>query len=425
MPITSNGGWNPLIKMKSITLLELNRKIADVVNSTFDEYIWVVAEISEIRTAANGHCYLELIEKSNRTKSIVARIRATIWNNRWLIIKDSFERTTNQPISAGLKILVCAQIQMHEAYGLSLNIVDIDSSFTLGEMAIRRKEIIARLTEEGIIDMNKELDMPILPQRIAIISAENAAGYGDFCHQLANNDFGLKFYTHLFRASMQGDKTENTIIDALNRIYDNYEKFDVVVIIRGGGGVADLSSFDSYDLAVNIANFPLPVIVGIGHERDNTVIDIVAHTSVKTPTAAAAYLISILENELNNIEYLKQTLIDTANKKREILSSQISKIISDIKSTHIKINAQINGISVLKEKVKLFSRNRMDVEKNKLSYIDKTTEICRPENILNRGFSITRANGHAIKDVDNIEIGSNIEIQLAKGSIMTKAISRK
>lgn len=399
--------------------------IADVVNSTFDEYLWVVAEISEIRTAANGHCYLELVEKSNRTKSIVARIRATIWNNRWQIIKDSFESTTNQTISAGLKVMVCAQVQMHEAYGLSLNIVDIDPSFTLGEMAIRRKEIIARLTEDGIIDMNKELAMPILPQRIAIISAENAAGYGDFCHQLDNNDYGIKFYTHLFSASMQGDKTENSIIDALNRIFEHHDKFDVVVIIRGGGGVADLSSFDSYDLAVNIANFPLPVIVGIGHERDNTVIDIVAHTSVKTPTAAAAYLISILGNELSNLEYIKQAIVETTNRKREILTSQISKIISDIKSTHIKINAQINGISILKEKIKLFSRNRIDTEKQKISYIGKTTEICRPENILNRGFSITRVNGHAIKDADNIEIGTNIEIQLAKGCITTKAISRK
>lgn len=399
--------------------------IADVVNSTFDEYLWVVAEISEIRTAANGHCYLELVEKSNRTKSIVARIRATIWNNRWQIIKDSFESTTNQTISAGLKVMVCAQVQMHEAYGLSLNIVDIDPSFTLGEMAIRRKEIIARLTEDGIIDMNKELAMPILPQRIAIISAENAAGYGDFCHQLDNNDYGIKFYTHLFSASMQGDKTEKSIIDALNRIFEHHDKFDVVVIIRGGGGVADLSSFDSYDLAVNIANFPLPVIVGIGHERDNTVIDIVAHTSVKTPTAAAAYLISILGNELSNLEYIKQAIVETTNRKREILTSQISKIISDIKSTHIKINAQINGISILKEKIKLFSRNRIETEKQKISYIGKTTEICRPENILNRGFSITRVNGHAIKDADNIEIGTNIEIQLAKGCITTKAISRK
>lgn len=411
--------------MRSITLLELNKMIADVVNSTFDEYLWVVAEISEIRTAANGHCYLELVEKSNRTKSIVARIRATIWNNRWQIIKDSFESTTNQTISAGLKVMVCAQVQMHEAYGLSLNIVDIDPSFTLGEMAIRRKEIIARLTEDGIIDMNKELAMPILPQRIAIISAENAAGYGDFCHQLDNNDYGIKFYTHLFSASMQGDKTEKSIIDALNRIFEHHDKFDVVVIIRGGGGVADLSSFDSYDLAVNIANFPLPVIVGIGHERDNTVIDIVAHTSVKTPTAAAAYLISILGNELSNLEYIKQAIVETTNRKREILTSQISKIISDIKSTHIKINAQINGISILKEKIKLFSRNRIETEKQKISYIGKTTEICRPENILNRGFSITRVNGHAIKDADNIEIGTNIEIQLAKGCITTKAISRK
>ena len=284
-----------------ISLYELNRCIAEVINTTFDDHYWVVAEISEIRTASNGHCYLELIEKSPRSNAIVARARATIWSNRWMLCRETFESVTGQRLAAGMKILVCVVVQMHEAYGFSLNIVDIDPSFTLGELALRRQEIIKRLNDEGIIDMNKEIDIPLLPQRIAIVSAQNAAGYGDFCHQLSNNDYGVCFYTHLFPAAMQGAATEKSIIAALDRIYRHQDLFDLVVIIRGGGGTADLNCFDSYDLAVNVANFPLPVIVGIGHERDNTILDMVAHTSVKTPTAAAAFLIDRLGSQYSRL----------------------------------------------------------------------------------------------------------------------------
>lgn len=404
----------------SISLLELNRQISEVVNAAFDSFIWVTAEISEIRTASNGHCYLELVEKSKKTSTIVARQRATIWNQRWWLMKETFEVTTGQTLKAGIKILVCVQVQMHEAYGMSLNIVDIDPSFTLGEMALRRQEIINRLTEEGMIDMNKELEMPIIPQRIAVISAKNAAGFGDFCHQLENNEYGAKFYIHLFPTTMQGEKTESSIIEALNNIYNNVELFDAVVIIRGGGGVADLASFDSYDLAVNIANFPIPVIVGIGHERDNTILDIVAHTSVKTPTAAAALLIDFLGEQISHIEQLKEEMVEAISWRMETNKNLLTRYFSAIKTTQLSLREQLNHINLLGEKIKTSANLLIERQKQRHELLGKTIELTRPENILARGFSITRFEGHAIKDSTKIPDNATIETQTAKGIIISK-----
>lgn len=404
----------------SISLLELNRQISEVVNAAFDSFIWVTAEISEIRTASNGHCYLELVEKSKKTSTIVARQRATIWNQRWWLMKETFEVTTGQTLKAGIKILVCVQVQMHEAYGMSLNIVDIDPSFTLGEMAMRRQEIINRLTEEGMIDMNKELEMPITPQRIAVISAKNAAGFGDFCHQLENNEYDAKFYIHLFPAAMQGEKTESSIIEALNNIYNNVELFDVVVIIRGGGGVADLASFDSYDLAVNIANFPIPVIVGIGHERDNTILDIVAHTSVKTPTAAAALLIDLLGEQISHIEQLKDEMVEAISWRMETNKNLLTRYFSAIKTTQLSLREQLNHINLLGEKIKINANLLVERQKQRHELLGKTIELTRPENILARGFSITRFEGHAVKDGTKIPDNATIETQTAKGIIVSK-----
>ena len=404
----------------SISLLELNRQISEVVNAAFDSFIWVTAEISEIRTASNGHCYLELVEKSKKTSTIVARQRATIWNQRWWLMKETFEVTTGQTLKAGIKILVCVQVQMHEAYGMSLNIVDIDPSFTLGEMAMRRQEIINRLTEEGMIDMNKELEMPITPQRIAVISAKNAAGFGDFCHQLENNEYDAKFYIHLFPAAMQGEKTESSIIEALNNIYNNVELFDVVVIIRGGGGVADLASFDSYDLAVNIANFPIPVIVGIGHERDNTILDIVAHTSVKTPTAAAALLIDLLGEQISHIEQLKEEMVEAISWRMETNKNLLTRYFSAIKATQLSLREQLNHINLLGEKIKINANLLVERQKQRHELLGKTIELTRPENILARGFSITRFEGHAVKDGTKIPDNATIETQTAKGIIVSK-----
>jgi len=405
--------------MDSITLLELNKRIAEVVNTTFDDFIWVVAEISEIHSAANGHCYLELIEKSKRGGSIAAKARATIWANRWWLIKEAFESVTGNQLKAGIKVLFQVQVQMHEAFGLSLNIVDIDPNYTLGEIAQRRLEIIRRLEQEGIMEMNKELPMPNIPQRIAIISAENAAGYGDFCHQLDNNEFGIKFYSHLFPAVMQGSNTEKSIISALDKVFNYSDLFDVVVIIRGGGGTADLNSFDSYDIAVNIANFPIPVIVGIGHERDNTVIDLVAHTSVKTPTAAAELLIGKVSEEYSAMELLKESLVNIATRRIETEKLKQERAKSVIVKAHARLIEQQNHLSLASERIKLFTKQRLEKDRQKHLLISNTINLCKPDNMLKKGFSIVRGNGKVIKDANKVSIGTILEIETSNGKINT------
>ena len=255
----------------------------------FPDALWVQAELSDVRANASGHCYLEFVQKDASGNSLVAKARGIIWAGTFARLKPYFERETGQAFVSGIKVLVKVTVGFHELYGYSLTVTDIDPTYTLGDMARRRREILERLKQEGVLTLNKELELPELAQRIAVISSPTAAGYGDFCKQLRDNAFGFVFYPCLFPAVMQGDKVEASVISALNRIYEKFDRWDAVVIIRGGGATSDLSGFDTYDLAVNCAQFPLPVITGIGHERDDTVIDMVAHTRVKTPTAAAEF----------------------------------------------------------------------------------------------------------------------------------------
>ncbi|MBR0037331.1 MAG: exodeoxyribonuclease VII large subunit [Bacteroidales bacterium] len=400
---------------ESITLLQLNRQVAQVVTSAFDEPLWIVAEIAQLNVAGNGHCYLELIEKSPRTNAITAKAKAMIWSNRWWAVSRAFELETGQRLQAGLKVMLEVQVQMHEAYGYSLVIQDIDATYTLGEMQRRRQEIIQRLTDEGMIDVNKSLQLPRLTQRIAVISADTAAGYGDFCHQLANNEYGLVLYTHLFPALMQGEKTEASVIKALERVFEHQEKFDAVVIIRGGGAVSDLNSFDSYELALNIANFPLPVITGIGHERDTTVLDAVAHTSVKTPTAAAAFLIERLANELSHLYDLQNAILSAASSRIEREKLRLARIAGWIGNTHVALGQQMNRLHLLSEKIRLLLQQRISTERQQLNFIEKSIEVSQPDNILKRGFSITRKNGKAVKAANELQAGDQIETQTSDG----------
>ncbi len=299
---------------QKLSLSELNELIKDALLDAFPGSVWVVAEVSELKENRSGHCYLELVEKEGN--SIVARSRATIWSYTYRMLKPYFETTTGQPFSQGIKILIQATVEYHPAYGLSMNIKDIDPTYTVGDMALQRKEIINRLQADGIFDMNKELDLPLVPQKIAVISSATAAGYQDFMNQLENNEYGFKFYTKLFEAYMQGADAVPSIIHALERIFQYDDFFDAVAIIRGGGATADLSSFDNYDLAVNITQFPLPVITGIGHEKDDTIIDMVAHTRLKTPTAVAEFFISgagryyerLLDLENSVVQLTRETL---------------------------------------------------------------------------------------------------------------------
>jgi len=318
---------------QKLTLLQLNEKIKDALTGAFPSSVWVIAEVSELKENRNGHCYLELIEKQGA--EIVARTRSTIWSYTYRMLKPYFETTTGQLFTQGIKILVQVSVEYHAAFGLSLNIKDIDPVYTVGDMAMQRKEIINRLQAEGVFEMNKELELPIVPQKIAIISSATAAGYQDFMNQLDNNEFGFRFYTKLFQATMQGNETVPSIINSLERIFQFEDFFDAVVIIRGGGATADLSSFDNYDLAYNITQFPLPVITGIGHEKDDTIIDLVAHTRLKTPTAVAEFLIKgmerfydrMLEME-NEIIRIARDLIDSREKELETAASNLNYAVT-------------------------------------------------------------------------------------------------
>ena len=307
-------------------LSELNGLIRKVVADAFPDKLWVIGEISEMKTNRNGHCYLVLVEKDVATDAILAQARATIWSYTFRMLRPYFETTTGQALVEGLKILVSVSVEFHELYGYSLNIHDIDPTYTLGDMARRRREIIARLTAEGVVDMNKELEFPYVPQKIAVISSETAAGYQDFTDQLSNNPAGYIFYPILFPAVMQGSQAEFSIINALDQIYLYEDFFDVVVIIRGGGSQIDLSCFDNYNLAYHITQFPLPVITGIGHEKDNTIVDLVAHTRLKTPTAVAEFLIGEVASFDLRLEEAEEKFFDTVREQLEEANQKIDQL---------------------------------------------------------------------------------------------------
>jgi len=346
-----------------LKLSELNGLVKKAVGEAFTAPVWVIGEISELKTNRSGHCYLNLIEKEENGDAIVAQARATIWSYTYRMLRPFFESTTGQQLTEGLKVLLSVSVEFHELYGYSLNIRDIDPTYTLGDMARRRREIIARLQSEGVAEMNKELDLPLVPQKIAIISSSTAAGYQDFIDQLTNNPAGYHFDLKLFPAIMQGNQAETSIIGALEQIYLYENFFDAVVIIRGGGSQADLSCFDNYNLAYFITQFPLPVITGIGHEKDDSIVDMVAHTRLKTPTAVAEFLISgVAQFDLHLDEINKQFIeIVTdliAGSKNNI--EQITKMIAPLTREKIsKANNILNQtIWKLDNAVKKFIQNR-------------------------------------------------------------------
>lgn len=363
---------------QKLTLSELNGQIQEALLDAFPAAVWVVAEISELKENRSGHCYLELVEKQG--DDIVARSRATIWSYTYRMLKPYFETTTGQLFTHGIKILIQATVEYHPAYGMSMNIKDIDPTYTVGDMALQRKEIIERLQKEGVFDMNKELALPLVPQKIAVISSATAAGYQDFMTQLENNENGFIFYTKLFEAYMQGAEAVPSIIRALDRIFEYEDFFDAVVIIRGGGATADLGSFDNYELAINITQFPLPVITGIGHEKDDTIIDLVAHTRMKTPTAVAEFLINGVERfyehllELENgVVQLTREVLDVQRDRLESLAENISDTVSDfIRDREKKLSIRGNR---LQKAVAAFSFNKI-YELNKVRHrLDSSVSV--------------------------------------------------
>ena len=312
----------------TLTLFELNTLVRETLALEMPAEYWVEAELSEAREV-RGHCYMELIQKEEGSNTPVAKASAKCWANTWQLVKPHFMRITGQQIHAGMKVMLKVFAQFHESYGFSWIVTDIDPTYTMGDMARKRQEIIRLLKEEGVFELQKELQLPMFCQRVAVISSANAAGYGDFVNQLENNEYDFRFHTQLFPATMQGEGVEQSVILALEKIYKmhlgfkNNEKFDCVVIIRGGGATSDLSGFDTLALAENVANFPIPIITGIGHERDESVLDMVSHTRVKTPTAAAAFLINHLKVVLDLIEDAEQRISSKVRQQMDVQKIQL------------------------------------------------------------------------------------------------------
>ena len=386
-----------------------------------DEY-WVEAELSECRES-RGHCYMELIQKDELSATPIAKASAKCWANKWLTIRPYFERTTGQQLHAGMKVLLKVYPQFHEAYGFSWIVSDIDPTYTLGDMARKRQEIIQKLKAEGVFDLQKELQLPMFCQRIAVISSQTAAGYGDFCNQLADNPYGFLFQTQLFPAIMQGEGVEQSIICALENIYDSQfsnlnSKFDAVVIIRGGGATSDMSGFDTLALAENVANFPIPIITGIGHDRDESILDMVSHTRVKTPTAAAAFLISHLKEVLDVIDNSQDLITRYAQQKLSTLNSQLSTLSESIPRLFSLVKTRQEAkIESLWIKIPMLLERKLTGDTHRLQLIEERLKALDPTLLLARGYSITMHNGRAVRDASQLPPGTEIETRLARGTV--------
>ena len=427
---------------KTLSLFELNSLVADVINTTMSRSYWVEAELSEVREN-RGHCYMELIEKNENSYVPIARASAKCWSNIWSAIKPYFIRVTGQQIRAGMKVMLQVHAQFHPQYGFSWIVDDINPEYTMGDMMRKRQEIIRQLKEEGVYDLQKELNLPLFAQRIAVISSATAAGYGDFCNQLENNELGLFFHVELFPAIMQGDNVESSIIASLNQINNREEEFDCVVIIRGGGATADLSGFDTLGLAENVANFPLPIITGIGHERDESILDMVSYQRVKTPTAAAAYLINHLTSTLIRVENAQSTIIDYVKKALEIENMRIKHIGAQIpvlfSIVRTKQEARLESLFQrlftaskelmkqsdflllsLQQRVQPAVRDRLSSEHHRLDVLEHRARLLDPTLLLKRGYSITLHNGKAIHNANDLKIGDTITTLLEIGQIESK-----
>lgn len=380
---------------KPFTLYSLNNLVRSAISDALPSRYWVTGELSEVRETVAGHCYIELVERDEESQETTAKARGTIWSRTYSLLRPYFLEQTGQPFAAGLKVLLQVSVGFHELYGYTLDVCDIEPAYTIGDIARQRQLIIKRLTDEGVIDLNKELEFPLLPQRIAVISSATAAGYGDFCDQLLNNRYGFVFYPRLFPAPMQGNGAEQGVIAALDRIAEEVDNWDIVVIIRGGGATSELGCFDTYDLANNCAQFPLPVITGIGHLRDESILDIVAHTSAKTPTAAAEFLIhAMLANET-------------------MLSEMQNGIATAIAK---KVENEKKRIDTLVGQIPVYTALYMQAQRHKIDLFQRSIEAASPEHILSLGYSITRLNGKTVRDTAMLKPGEEVETTVANGT---------
>lgn len=425
--------------MKTVTLFELNNLVREVISSTLSQEYWVEAELSEVHEV-RGHCYMELIQKELFSNTPVAKASAKCWKNKWTLLREKFAKVTRERLKPGMKVLLMVYADFHEAYGFAWIVTDINPEFTMGDMARKRQEIIDTLKREGVFELQKELVLPQFAQRIAVISSEHAAGYGDFCHQLVDNPQQLKFYTRLFPAVMQGEGVEESVIAALNSINENIEKFDAVVIIRGGGATSDLSGFDTLRLAENVANFPIPIITGIGHDRDESIVDMVAHTKVKTPTAAAALLIDHLNLVLERLLDAQAELIAAVRHRNELeqarivrMSEKIPVLFSLVKTRqeqrierHLanittalndKLSREHHRLSLIESQLAPTLSQQLTRENYRLQLLQQRLEALNPQRLLQRGYSITLCKGKVVKDAQQLKAGDEIETKLANGKI--------
>ena len=416
--------------MDHLRLSELTDSIGNALKSALAPSYWVVAEIAELRVTHNGHCYLELVEKSEDNR-FVAKVRANIWAYTYRNLGTWFERMAGEPLRSGMKILANAEVQFHPLYGLSLNIRDLDPNYTLGERARQRMETVKQLQAEGVLEMNKEISLPLAPQRIAVISSATAAGFGDFTNQLAYNPRFYRFDAQLFPAVMQGDAAVESIIAALHQVYEQQEDFDVLVLIRGGGAQTDLDCFDAYDLAAHLAQFPLPVLTGIGHDRDETVADLVAHTSLKTPTAVAEFLINGLEAVEGQLLLLARRLQQASSLQIEAASSYLRQLRGQLQ-LQSQQRAGTQALELIKlenrlqqgtqaqlaraerqldqhiSKVQKATTRRLSEAHTYLLSLEQQLQFQQPAVILERGLSYTYVNGKRLLPGIPVESGDTL-----------------
>ena len=455
--------------MEAITLYELNNRVKHALKSDFAEAVWITAEITEILLNRSGHCYLQLADKKDDDETVVATARGTIWAFTFRTLKPYFETTTGRALTRGMKVMLNVEVVFHEVYGYSLNIRDIDPTYTVGDLERKKREILLQLEREGMIDMNRELVFPILPKTIAVISSPTAAGLGDFLKHLEKNPYGYHFHVKLFPAVMQGERTTESVIAALDRIYEYETVFDVVVIIRGGGSQTDLGCFDSYDMAANIAQFPLPVISGIGHERDETIVDRVSYMRVKTPTAAAAFLIEVFREQEDKLDTLQQDfvtgiqeLLHIQTRRQLVAVSEFKRLVQVLlteRTTRLKLMSQCiehaSGLYI-RDALSGFDRmtgkieNRLDLlwdrqqnllemksrelrqkieriweeNRRRLDLAETTMRLADPRKEIERGYSITRLNGKALKEIGELQPGDLLETEVAHGKIKSKVVNQ-
>ncbi len=428
---------------ESLSLSALNTRVRMAIGHAFPEACWMQAEMSDVRVnASSGHCYLEFIEKHPVSGQLVAKARGTIWANTFRRLKATFEAETLQAFTSGLKVLVKVTVEFHELYGFNLTVQDINPAYTLGDMVRRRMEIIRRLQEEGVFGLNKELPFPELPRRLAVITSPTAAGYEDFLNQLTYNKAGYPFYVKLFPALMQGERTEVSIIAALDRIYPHQELFDAVVIIRGGGATSDLNCFDSYLLAANCAQFPLPVLTGIGHERDDTVVDMVAHTRLKTPTAVAEFLIAHSEQAAQALQALQQQITYlatdilarhntflqlTGNRLPALALSRIERSRTALQTLAGKLPLAARDVLArratvldgLQHRLATATATRLEEQKRFLDMTGQFVRLSSPDTILKRGYSLALQEGKIVKYASQLQPGQPLTNRFTDGEVLS------